>query len=85
MDAFVQNPLQTAANLDGRMHSLIKQQLKQALQVGNGAHLASDVQTRGGMQIFVKTSLGKVIPLDVNPIDTIGMVEHQILDKEGFP
>ena len=84
MDAFVQNPLQTAANLDGWMHSLIKQQLKRALQVGNGAHLASDVQTRGGMQIFVKTPLGKVIPLDVNPIDTIGMVKHQILDKEGF-
>ena len=38
-----------------------------------------------GMQIFAKTLLGKVMTLDVNTGDTIGMVKHQILDKSGNP
>ena len=85
MDTMVQTPLRTAGNLDGWMNSFIKHRIQRALQVGTEAQLATDVQTRRGMQIFVKTLLGKVITLDVNPNHTIGMVKHKILDKEGIP
>ena len=85
MDTLVRTPLQTAGTLDGWMDSFMKHRLLRAQRVGNGVQQTSDVPTRRGMQIFVRTLLGKVITLDVNTSDTIGMVKHQILDKEGIP
>ncbi|KIK63592.1 hypothetical protein GYMLUDRAFT_40645 [Collybiopsis luxurians FD-317 M1] len=37
------------------------------------------------MQIFIKTLVGKTITLDVNPEDTVDIVEKRIQDREGVP
>lgn len=41
--------------------------------------------SRGSMQIFVKTLTGKTVTLYVSAGDTIAMVKLQIQDKEGIP
>lgn len=43
------------------------------------------LRLRGGMQIFVKTLVGKTITLDVEPESTINQIKEKIYDKEGVP
>merc|ERR550537_1638405 len=40
---------------------------------------------KGGMQIFVKTLTGKVLPISTNASDNIESVKLQIEDMEGIP
>ncbi|KAJ6927430.1 hypothetical protein NC651_011473 [Populus alba x Populus x berolinensis] len=42
------------------------------------------LRLRGGMQIFVKTSNGKTIDLEVDSLDTIGNVKAKTEDKVGI-
>ena len=37
------------------------------------------------MTIFVKTSGGKIIPLDEVPTDTIASIKERVKDSEGIP
>jgi ubiquitin C len=39
----------------------------------------------GHMQIFVKTLIGKKVPLEVEPTDLIEDIKARIQDKEGLP
>ena len=48
-------------------------------------HVLHYIITDALYQIFVKTLTGKIIPLEVKPLDTIKAVKAKIQEKEGIP
>jgi ubiquitin C len=53
--------------------------------VSKEATLHLVLRLRGGMQIFVRTLIGKTITLDVDAADTVTAVKQKIQDREGIP
>ena len=48
-------------------------------------HVLHYIITDALYQIFVKTQTGKIIPLEVKPLDTIKAVKAKIQEKERVP
>ena len=48
-------------------------------------HVLHYIVTDALYQIFAKTLTGKIIPLEVKPLDTIKAVKAKIQEKEGIP
>jgi hypothetical protein len=57
------------------------------LPIEDGQHLDYHVkpQTRGIMQLFVKTLTGKTITIDVAPEDSIELIKQMVYWQEGIP
>ena len=53
--------------------------------IGSESSTSSVPRIRGGMQIFVRTLIGKTIALQMEPSDTIEYVKAQIQGKERIP
>ena len=80
--ALVQNP--TSEDWHNVTITFIANELALLKTSPNAKKPTNDIWGGSGMDIFIKTSNGKTLTIDVSPSDSIGQVKYKVFGKEGI-